>query len=134
MYYLPVAAVTNYHEPSVLKQHMLIILEYWWSDPIGVDELGSLLGLQGDVCFPMCPASRGTCTPCPLASSAFKTSQSSSAPSQVTLCPPAPVCLPQAPSDYTGPFLMIQGSHTSRVSWPEILIPSATLIPLCPES
>ena len=78
------------------------------------------------------PASRGTCTPCPLASSAFKTSQSSSAPSQVTLCPPAPVCLPQAPSDYTGPFLMIQGSHTSRVSWPEILIPSATLIPLCP--
>ena len=62
MYYLPVAAVTNYHEPSVLKQHMLIILEYWWSDPIGVDELGSLLGLQGDVCFPMCPASRGTCT------------------------------------------------------------------------
>lgn len=80
VYYLPVAAVTNYHEPSVLKQHMLIILEYWWSDPIGVDELGSLLGLQGDVCFPTCPASRGTCTPWLVAPSCILKPRSSASP------------------------------------------------------
>ena len=81
MYYLPVTAVTNYHEPSVLKQHMLIILEYRWSDPIVVDELGPLLGLQGDVCFPTCPASRGTCTPWLVAPSCTLKARSSASPS-----------------------------------------------------
>lgn len=45
LYSFPVAALTNYHKLSGLKQHKLIILQFWRSEV----QKGSLLGWNQDV-------------------------------------------------------------------------------------